>query len=368
MNNVLTHIEYLTFRHDCVVVKGWGAFIARRLSACYNETTSLYEPPRREISFNPDITHDDGLLTASVARREAISYERARRIVDDELASLAAQLKTDGELSLGCLGRWIYQDGSSPLFEPSERLEKMMRGFNPPLTVDTLAKRVKRDRDTQQVAAIKHPRLRRFGHVAARVAASIIVVAAVGYGLLAPVVGNRDDSMAAVSTTSAHLTHTSQTALMPAVSNASLTLNIAAPGSYRNTGASTVLTDAGFKSSEKDITAETGKVDMSANRAATEVSNHNNTVESVDSKDKSGEVDLRLQSSDKYCLVVASLPTRAGAEQFIRETPGFDYRILEQEGKFRIYVATGQSSAQTLKYKSETVIASRFPDAWVCRL
>jgi hypothetical protein len=63
MYSITRHIEYLVSRHDCVVVPGWGAFIAQYEPARIDAESGLIVPPSRAISFNQSVMHNDGLLT-----------------------------------------------------------------------------------------------------------------------------------------------------------------------------------------------------------------------------------------------------------------------------------------------------------------
>ena len=48
MNNLFKHIEYLLLRNDCVIVPGFGAFIATNLPARIDyEKERFYLPPAR---------------------------------------------------------------------------------------------------------------------------------------------------------------------------------------------------------------------------------------------------------------------------------------------------------------------------------
>ena len=76
MITICEHIEYLLRNHDCVIVPGWGAFIAQYQPASFTEDGQML-PPSRLIGFNASISHQDGLLASSVMRREKISYDAA---------------------------------------------------------------------------------------------------------------------------------------------------------------------------------------------------------------------------------------------------------------------------------------------------
>lgn len=348
VNRLIEHIEYLVLRYDCVVMPGWGAFVARYESARYDDMASTYVAPSRDISYNPGICHDDGMLAASVGRKEGISYERASRLVSDDIAAMRFQLQHDGEISLGMLGKFVAQEGTTPLYVPSDIISAS--NF-PSLKVLTLAEKIHNEAiEEELIGESRHSRMRRFGLKAIKVAASIAVAIGVGYGLLAPIVTSRnDDNMASVAVTSNAFMANSQTSITP-VQNSLRQLMIAVP---RNESA-TVEIEADLTESEvvKDIVNEEPlkSEQLLADKPVSE-----------------SKPSVRFNSSDSYMLIVASLPTRAGAEKFIRETPGCQLDILEQDGKYRVYAATGSSSSEAASQKLRNGLSSRFPDAWVCR-
>ena len=68
----------------------------------------------------------------------------------------------------------------------------------------------------------------------------------------------------------------------------------------------------------------------------------------------------------KYCLVVASLASRADAEDYVR-TYGPEYKILEKDGRYRIYTLTGDSFDTLNSAATASGEYTRHPNAWICR-
>ncbi len=112
------HIEYLLTRHDCVIVPGLGAFIATEQEAYIDFEAGIIRPRRREISFNSSVVTDDGLLSHSIARRERLSYEDARRILTHLTEKLISDLNDEGEVSLGMVGKLLKDSEGLISFQP----------------------------------------------------------------------------------------------------------------------------------------------------------------------------------------------------------------------------------------------------------
>ena len=70
MISMIEHIEYLMLSNDCVVVPGFGAFIAQYTSSHNGAQNSTFTSPKRSISFNASINHNDGLLAFFISNGE----------------------------------------------------------------------------------------------------------------------------------------------------------------------------------------------------------------------------------------------------------------------------------------------------------
>lgn len=320
MNDTVSHICHLILRHECVVVPQLGAFIATRQPASYDAQTGVFLPPSRTVSFNSTIAVNDGLLAASIARKEGIPFEEAGKKLSAEIASLNAQLEQDGEISIGFIGRLRKSHNSAPEFLPSEQLTSVQNGFLQPVTPS----RIDVDEDIKEIRhdASRSPYFKPWLSSLTKTAAVIALVLGTVYALLVPVFGERvSDNMASAGITTSTFTANSQTSIVPGKSIAH-ELKIAMPKLHN------------VEDKQSNITETT---------PGTEI-------------------------TPKYYLIVASLPTRAGAEQFITDNHGLPQQldILEQDGKYRVYIATAQTSAEALALKSSQGISSRYPDAWVC--
>ena len=65
--NLAAHIHYLLFRHDCVSLPGFGAFLVEYKEAFFDAEQLLYYPPRKVLSFNEKLQSNDGILAAHMS-------------------------------------------------------------------------------------------------------------------------------------------------------------------------------------------------------------------------------------------------------------------------------------------------------------
>lgn len=338
MNKIIEHIDYLLRRHDCVVVPGLGAFIARKVSAKYDSRNGVFTAPGRELAFNSTVTFDDGLLAASVARKEQITIERATQIVAEQAEAMNSQLNVDGEISIGAIGSLVKQRGvdSAPIFKPYMASQAWLSmGWNA-INISELNAVGINDAGCYAIGSTDTSlkfAWRRF----VKIAASVAIVLMIGVAAVFPLVSDRNDNMAAVSATLNNFVNSSQTSVYPSIAP-NLSLMIAVP--------------------------EVEKVyeDTSLNIDEPEQAIAEEEIERKEILMPRG----MINDDDRYCLVVASLPSQALAEQFISENSDFTLEILHSENKYRVFAATGATSAEALSLK-KAEIANRFPDAWVCR-
>lgn len=104
MKNLARHIELLLRDNDCVILPGFGGFIAHDVPAYYVSEEGLYYPPSRNISFNATITMNDGLLAQSYMKSYQVDYARANYMIDVAVEQLTDILEEEGCATLPHIG------------------------------------------------------------------------------------------------------------------------------------------------------------------------------------------------------------------------------------------------------------------------
>ena len=120
MKNLARHIELLLRNNDCVILPGFGGFIAQVVPAYYVSEEHLYYPPSRSISFNASITINDGLLAQSYMRSYQIDYGRATYMVDMDIEDLRCTLEEEGKVTLPHIGTITQDINQSLQFFPEQ--------------------------------------------------------------------------------------------------------------------------------------------------------------------------------------------------------------------------------------------------------
>ena len=114
------HIEILLLSNDCVIVPGFGGFMAHHVDSRYDKQEHLFLPPQRTIGFNPQLTLNDSLLAQSYIEAYDISYPEAIRRINDEVRELKQHLENTGRYELYDLGTITLNEYGKYEFEPCE--------------------------------------------------------------------------------------------------------------------------------------------------------------------------------------------------------------------------------------------------------
>ena len=88
------YINDLLYRYDCVIVPNFGGFVTTKIGAKMNDATQTFYPPKKQITFNSYLQHNDGLLANHIASDQKISFEKATSFISDEVAKWKKNLET----------------------------------------------------------------------------------------------------------------------------------------------------------------------------------------------------------------------------------------------------------------------------------
>ncbi|MGB5668085.1 MAG: hypothetical protein WBM53_14680, partial [Maribacter sp.] len=146
---VLEHyISDLLYRYNCVVVPGFGAFLSQLKSAKINQNTNSFYPPSKTLSFNEQLTSNDGLLVAHIAEVEMTSYEEMLQIVAEKVGQWKKALNHGERLTFEHIGEIKFNKEGKIQFQPSYQVNHLTSSFglssfvSIPITREVLKKEV----------------------------------------------------------------------------------------------------------------------------------------------------------------------------------------------------------------------------------
>lgn len=108
MIELAQHIETLLLENDCVIVPGFGGFVAHYSPATRIKEENIFLPPTRTIGFNPQLELNDGVLVQSYMSAYDTSFADASRIVEKEVNEFIGLLHEEGKAHLDNIGEIHY--------------------------------------------------------------------------------------------------------------------------------------------------------------------------------------------------------------------------------------------------------------------
>ena len=195
MISMIEHIEYLMLSNDCVVVPGFGAFIAQYTSSNNCAQNSTFTSPKRSISFNASINHNDGLLANSIAKKALIPYAEAFKQIEKSTTICRQALSDGSEVPFGRLGFFISNAEGHIEFIPFHHELANddffgLQSFSFPTLAERNAQVATEETvsETYSEPEINIGRRNWFSHKAVQIAASIVMLVCLTFALSTPII------------------------------------------------------------------------------------------------------------------------------------------------------------------------------------
>ena len=113
-SNISHIISHLLQFNECVTIPEFGAFVVNPASAQIDMAKNRFTPPGKKLSFNKNITTNDGLLANALSINEGISYEDAVVYLKGFVHEVREQLSTKNVFEFHHLGSF-YQSADNIL-------------------------------------------------------------------------------------------------------------------------------------------------------------------------------------------------------------------------------------------------------------
>lgn len=123
------YIQELLYRYNCVVVPEFGAFLTQVKSAFIQKSTNTFYPPSKEISFNEQLSTNDGLLVSYMANAEDTSYEDMLEKVMETVTAWKKDLRDGKRLELAGIGKLKFNREGKIQFRPEEQVNYLTTSF-----------------------------------------------------------------------------------------------------------------------------------------------------------------------------------------------------------------------------------------------
>ena len=360
MKNLARHIELLLRDNDCVILPGFGGFIAHDVPAYYVGEEGLYYPPTRSISFNAAISMNDGLLAQSYMKSYHVDYARANYMIDMTIEQLTDMLDEEGSVTLSRIGT-ITQDAyhslqftpdvagiASPMhFGLGAFSIKELSQLNKP--VETLQKAEATQRAKTISIHINKEMLHRMISTAAIILLLLMVALPTGH--------HRPTDIASL-----HLTE----------------LITATPMLQPETAPATVVEEAITETCDTLVqpTALFSTIEMEEEIPTTDAESTETVIEEVSvpaevivpAADTPQPVSVAAQSTKTYHIIVASLPNHRGADETLAQYLSQGYAeasLVERDGRVRISLIQFANKDEANEYLEDLRQNEKFQSAWL---
>jgi len=176
------YIKELLFQHDCVIIPDFGGFVANIQSSKINKAQNSFSPPYKEISFNRDLKHNDGLLIGYVSRAKNIGFVDAKRLLDSFVKNLNIKLNKGKKVVIEDVGTLQMDKEKNIQFEPSNTINFLLDSYGldhfnfDPLEEYDVTKRIQKKFDERSPASLSRRRTIRRLAIAIPVAVALVLI------------------------------------------------------------------------------------------------------------------------------------------------------------------------------------------------
>lgn len=129
MLEVSKYINDLLFIHDCVILPGFGGFVANYKPANIDDNLNIVFPPSKAIGFNRNLSKNDGLLINRLAELENLSYSEAEKSVQFFTEDIRVRIQRGERVVLDKVGCFYNDRRHNLLFEPSKELNYLVDAY-----------------------------------------------------------------------------------------------------------------------------------------------------------------------------------------------------------------------------------------------
>jgi hypothetical protein len=127
--DISVFISDLLFEHDCVIVPGFGGFICNYRPAEIHPVLHYINPPSKSVSFNVNLTSNDGLLINYIAKTGGLSFYDAKELVSNWVEASKSLLKRNETLVLKKVGKIFSDIEGNVQFTPDESVNYLKESF-----------------------------------------------------------------------------------------------------------------------------------------------------------------------------------------------------------------------------------------------
>jgi hypothetical protein len=186
---IVKYISGLLYKHDYLVLPGFGGFVASYAPAKIHPINHTFLPPSKNIIFNANLTRDDGLLIHEIVMEENVSYGDASRAVDSFVSDILFRMDNGHEVMLEKIG--IFQKDSSGnfYFDPDLAVNYLEESYgltsfvSPPVNRESVHRKIEKQFTDRKLRPVKNNKSRKIVWISL---AAILLLMLSGWFLFIP--------------------------------------------------------------------------------------------------------------------------------------------------------------------------------------
>ena len=117
---VSNSVANLLKSNECVTIPEFGAFVVNPSNAQIDMAKNRFAPPGKKVSFNKNISNNDGLVANALAVEEGISYQDAVTYLKGFVHTIQDELKQKASFEFGEVGSFYLTAENLLKFEPNQ--------------------------------------------------------------------------------------------------------------------------------------------------------------------------------------------------------------------------------------------------------
>lgn len=122
------YIKDLLYRYDCVIIPNFGGFVTNQISAQIDTDSNTFYPPTKQIGFNVNLNHNDGLLANYIASVENISFDQATSKIKVTVSQWNKLIKTS-PFDIKNIGSFSLNEKNQLIFNPTNNINYLKSSF-----------------------------------------------------------------------------------------------------------------------------------------------------------------------------------------------------------------------------------------------
>jgi len=110
------HIKNLLVSNERVILKDFGAFITKQVSAKFDKETGIMKPPYKTVIFDNTIKEDAGLLSDYISAQEGFTKNASEELINEFVKTIKAKLNSGQIVDFKELGTFKQSSGGEVEF------------------------------------------------------------------------------------------------------------------------------------------------------------------------------------------------------------------------------------------------------------